>query len=243
MRPRDLAHPMPEATPIPIVILPGLDGTGDLFKDFAEALGPGFRTIVVRYPTDVALDYAGLEPLVRAALPADEPFVLLAESFSGPLGVSLAASAPPGLRGLVLSASFVHNPHPLLPSLMPLVARMPFSKVPKNALLWWFLGGYSTPALRRQLMDVIFRVAPDVLRSRLHTVRHADAREALVHLDIPVLYLQASQDRVVPRQASELVARLRPRTRVVRFQAPHFLLQSAPAKAAETVATFAREVI
>src|SRR5512143_111507 len=97
-----------------LVLLPGLDGTGRLFGDFIAALGQDIDVIVASYPADTPLDYAELEPLVRAMLPTDRDYVLLGESFSGPLAISLAASAPPGLRGLVLCCSVARSPLPAL---------------------------------------------------------------------------------------------------------------------------------
>jgi pimeloyl-ACP methyl ester carboxylesterase len=97
---------------IALVLLPGMDGTGQLFDDLVAALGPGVETVVVSYPPDPALDYAQLEIIARSNLPPYQPFVLLGESFSGPIAVSIAASAPQNLRGLILccSLSGIHGP-------------------------------------------------------------------------------------------------------------------------------------
>ena len=72
-----------------LVLLPGMDGTGDLFADFVSALPDGFETGIVRYPTEIFLSYSELMPLVQSLAPASEPFVLVAESFSTPLALSL----------------------------------------------------------------------------------------------------------------------------------------------------------
>src|SRR6516162_3575503 len=95
-----------------LVLLPGLDGTGLLFRGFLKTLDPAILTAVVSYPPDRDMDHAGLEAVVRASLPTQEPFVLLAESFSGPIAIAIAASRPAGLRGLILSCSFARNPCP-----------------------------------------------------------------------------------------------------------------------------------
>lgn len=79
------------------MLLPGLDGTGDLFGPLLPFLGDSTPTLVVRYPPDVPLGYAALTDLARASLPSDGPFFLLGESFSGPVAVKLAAQAPSGL--------------------------------------------------------------------------------------------------------------------------------------------------
>ena len=81
-----------------LVLLPGLDGTGELFARFVGALG-GIETRVIAYPPDRAMTYAEHEAFVRDKLPADEDYFLLAESFSGPIGISIAAATPPRLRG------------------------------------------------------------------------------------------------------------------------------------------------
>ena len=58
------------------------------------------------------LGSAGLTQRVRESLPAGEPFELLAESFSGSIGIALAATPPAGLRGLILSCTCARPPRP-----------------------------------------------------------------------------------------------------------------------------------
>jgi len=94
-----------------LILLPGLDGTGELFAPFIEALG-GFTTEVVSYPPDRAMSYAEHETFARAKLPSDEDYVLLAESFSGPVGIAIATATPARLKGLILCATFASNPLP-----------------------------------------------------------------------------------------------------------------------------------
>ena len=88
------------------MLLPGLDGTGKLFANFLAVLPPTIEARVIDYPTDEPLTYEQLELRVRAALPSDRPFVLLGESFGGPIAIRIAASPPPGLAGLILCGTF-----------------------------------------------------------------------------------------------------------------------------------------
>src|SRR5258706_2862593 len=97
---------------ITALLLPGMDGTGRLFTPLGRALGPRFETRVIAYPRDRVLTYGELG--AQIALPRG-PFVLVAESFSGPIAIALAASRPPGLVGLVLAASFARSPRPWFP--------------------------------------------------------------------------------------------------------------------------------
>jgi pimeloyl-[acyl-carrier protein] methyl ester esterase len=108
-----------------LVILPGLDGTGARFADFISAIAPAVDARVIPFPTDEPLGYAQLETLVRRALPSDRRFVLLAESFSGPLAIRIGADPPRGLAGVILCGTFAKNPYPWLRLMRPLAVRLP----------------------------------------------------------------------------------------------------------------------
>lgn len=223
-----------------LVLLPGMDGTGRLFGPFVEALGAGTRTIVVPYPADEALGPRDLERIARSHLPADTPFVLLGESFSGPIAVAIAASPPPGLRGLVLCCSFASSPRPSLRWLGPLTGVLPLGA---GALLHRaLLGRFATPGRRRELTEAIAAVAPGVLRKRLRAVLATDVVAPLARVRVPVLCLRATEDLVVPRAATEGILRALPTARLAEVDGPHLLLQTRPDDGAKLVADFAREV-
>lgn len=221
-----------------LVLLPGLDGTGQLFADFVAALGPQIEVIVASYPADKPLAYAELEARVRAMLPTDRNYFLLGESFSGPLAISIAASAPPGLRGLLLCCSFARNPLPVLAVARPLLGLLPLAAVPLALPGYFLLGRFSTPRLRTALAGAVAAVAPAVLRQRARAALAVDVAGALANIRVPLLYLRASEDRLVPGSASALIAASVVHTRIVDFVAPHFLLQVVPAAAAAAVAGF-----
>ncbi len=223
---------------VALVLLPGLDGTGLLFANFAAALRPDVEIIVVPYPPDAALDYSELEPIVRSFLPKDQPFFLLGESFSGPIAISIAASRPSGLLGLVLCCSFARSPRPSLSLLRPLLAIAPVAALPLGLLSFFLLGRFSSPALRRSLAESLAQVSPSALRARARAVLSVDVSALLTRVDVPVLYLRASEDRVVPESASQSVVALAPTAKVVDFPAPHFLLQVLPLQAAVAIREF-----
>jgi pimeloyl-[acyl-carrier protein] methyl ester esterase len=237
---------MTETDPIPprcpsLVLLPGLDGTGNLFRRFLDALDPGIRTAVVSYPQDQAVDYAGLQDIVRSSLPRQEPFVLLAESFSGPIAISIAASRPSGLCGLILTCSFARNPRPWLTPLRPAVRFLPVRAAPVALLAIPAFGRFATPALRGELAAALSRVAHSVIRSRLGAVLDVDVRARLAQVDVPALYLRASEDRLVPASAADDFAAM-PRIRFDEIEGPHLLLQARPAQVAAQVQAFLREI-
>jgi hypothetical protein len=90
-----------QASMTDLYILPGLDGTTRMLHDFIAAARPSFAAVEgIAYPADVALGYRELETFARAALPRDAPFVLIGESFSGPVAISIAANPPPNVEYL-----------------------------------------------------------------------------------------------------------------------------------------------
>lgn len=244
-RPKRLGVDPPVKMPtdmVTLVLLPGMDGTGDLFEPFIAALGGEFDVKVVRYPSDEPLGYAELEAFARAALPAEGPFVLVGESFSGPITVALAASASQQLKGLVLCCTFVRNPRPLFAGLRSVVGLVPVAFAPVGVLSGLLLGRFSTVELRAALARSLAKVAPSALRARLAAVLNVDVSSKLSAVKAPTLYLRASNDRLVPPSACALISRLAPRTRVVELDGPHFLLQAVPVEAARVVRAFVHDV-
>ena len=227
---------------ITLVLLPGLDGTGRLFDDFVAAFGPEVQTIVVSYPPEKPLGYAELEPIARSFLPHDQPFYLLAESFSGPLAISIAAASPPGLCGLVLCCSFARNPWPLPAPLLALlraaIGVAPVSSLPVAWLSFFVLGRFATPSLRDALARALAQVPPSVLRRRAYAALSIDVSAQLSRIKVPVRYLRASEDRIVHRSSSALVMSLVPNVQINELVAPHFLLQTLPAQVAALVSRF-----
>ena len=61
-----------------LVLLPGLDGTGELFAPFLQSLNNHFTSTVVSYPRDKLLHYQQLLPRIREVIPWGQPFTLVA---------------------------------------------------------------------------------------------------------------------------------------------------------------------
>jgi pimeloyl-[acyl-carrier protein] methyl ester esterase len=227
-----------------LVLLPGMDGTGELFSEFAAALGGEFEIATVRYPTERCLSYSELENFVRAACPISGPFVLLAESFSTPLAIKYAASNPVNLEGLVLCAGFATSPmrgwRRFLCSLFaPLMFRVP---LPNLAAKLWLVGPDASPSLMGSVRSAVSSVKPKVLAARLRGVLACEVRPEMGRVTVPVLYLQAKQDRLVSSACLDELLRIKPQMAVAALEGPHLLLQREPYKAAETVAGFVRSL-
>ena len=222
-----------------LVILPGLDGTATLHARFVACLGDVLGSVtVLHYPPHKALDYAALELLARAALPGNVPFVLLGESFSGPIPLSIAADPPANLVGLVLSTTFARTPLPLFSPLAPLTRFAPVRALPPALLSWWLLGRWATPALNASLERALLEVHPAVLRQRAALAMQADVSTLLERVTLPVLYLRATGDRLIMPGAAELILSAIKHATVRDIGGPHLLLQACPSAAARAVRDF-----
>ncbi|MCB1803863.1 MAG: alpha/beta fold hydrolase [Candidatus Competibacteraceae bacterium] len=225
-----------------LVLLPGLDGTGLLFEPLVNAVGDNFEVRIVSYPHDGALGYAELELVARNALPCDGPYVLLGESFSGPIAVSIAASNPAGLLGVVLSCSFVRNPRPVLSAFRFLVDAFPVRFMPAFLLSFLLMGRFSTDNLQSRLKQALSSVSATALRTRLQAVLSVDVSTELQELRVPLMYLRATEDQIVPHAASSQIAAIYPMAEVLTLEGPHCLLQAAPVEAAKVIGSFAARV-
>jgi pimeloyl-ACP methyl ester carboxylesterase len=164
--------------------------------------------------------------------------VLLAESFSGPVGVAIAASAASNLKGLILCCSFASNPLPVFGSLSRLIGLSPAVKVPNAWAAPWLYAGHATPQLRKLHAQAMDKVSAATLRARVAAILAVDYSAKVRDVNVPMLYLLATADRLVPRSAFEKIRRLRPGIEVREFDAPHFLLQTVPWSASERVKVF-----
>lgn len=222
-----------------LILLPGMDGTGELFQPFLEAFPNAYSAQVIHYPTDRALHYEALSNVVRSALPEREDYIILAESFSGPIAIMLAAEARPNLKGLILCCTFARNPRPLLSKAAMLVAG---TRIPPAMISFALLGRFGGTSLRNALARAVGQVSPAVIRERMRAAITVDVSSRLAGISVPSLYLRASQDRLVPSSASAHIEALMPNMKIVEIAAPHALLQAAPDDAARAVVAFAREL-
>lgn len=226
-----------------LCILPGLDGTTRMLRDFIAAVRPSFSIVkAIAYPTEIVLGYRDLEAHARAALPCDAPFVLLGESFSGPVAISIAADPPPNLIGLVLSTTFARAPVPMLAPFAPLTRFAPTRTMPTAVLSAVLLGRWSTSALRQTLRAALDEVAPAVQRSRAAAAMRIDVSDRLAHIAVPTLSLKANHDRLLRAGASRQLMAGIANARQVALDGPHLLLQIRTDRCAEAIARFAESI-
>ena len=224
-----------------IILLPGLDGTGDLLVPLLAAASRDLSIRVISYPLDEPLTYDDLLKIIEVQL-ADEPqMILIAESYSGPLSVRYAAANPQRVQALVLCASFIRSP---VPSWLRIFAssilfRLP---LPNFAIRHFLLGCDASYELVQTVKRAIRKVRPRVLARRIQDVFDVDCAEPLKNCRVPILYLAAAQDALVRRSSVDSIREIRPDISIRTIDGPHLLLQRHPHEALQEIERFLAEI-
>jgi pimeloyl-ACP methyl ester carboxylesterase len=221
-----------------LVLLPGLNGTGELFGGFFSALGRQLSCRVVEYPNDKPKNYQELERLVHGSLPVGEQFILLGESFSGLIAISVAAQKPAGLVGLILCCTFAVNPRPLLSSFSWLPALLPRKLIPNTLTARALLGQNYGTSIGDAVVKAVHNVPPAIVSARLREITKVNVTRQLAEIDVPIFSLAATNDWLVPRTATAQMLHSNPSIESVQIKGTHFLLQTNPIEVARVVKAF-----
>jgi len=210
--------------------MPGLDGTGKSFGPLRPFLAADAEVTLVRYPTDRRLSFEETVTCAAQQFPGGRPPVVIAESFSGPVAVRMIASGRVRAQALVLCATFARSPHPLIWRAARFF-RLPFfirSDMPEFILRFIFANERNVAALLPLWKEVHADVPAHVMAQRLALINDLDVRPDLQKLKLPCLYLQATDDRIVPpRCLTDFEERI-PHLQIRKIKAPHFMLQAEP---------------
>lgn len=232
-----------EARDMKVIVLPGLDGTGELLTEFKTELQGGFDVQVFKYPENEPLSYTELAALVTESLPRDEPYSIIAESFSGPVATLVASRSPKGLCAIVFVASFLKKPTPL-PKAIAAFAEV----VPANSPLLLSLarpftfGRWTSRALNERLLKSVRRVSPKVLASRIRQIMDVDELSKLSDVKVPMAYLKPTQDRLVCKETLAAMKAANPALDVINVEGPHFVLQTNPKPSGKIVSDFLKSL-
>ena len=220
-----------------ILLLPGFDGTGILFEPFLRKCPSDFLPIVIKYPLDEALSYKALEKIVMSEMPVDEKFLIVGESFSGPIALRISAQTPHNLLGVILVASFISSPVPAWVKLLPFdyLSRIP---LPYIALKHWLLGNIKNSDLSYMLKRAAKNMKSNVIASRVRSILNVDESASLRKISVPILYLRALKDRLVHEESYRIIKETKPDIELSELETPHLLLQVQPMKAWQEIESF-----
>lgn len=216
-----------------IVLLPGLDGTGRLFKRLLAAAPSTVSVTPVGLPAQ-ALSYDAVAEMVAPVVPDDGGTVILAESYSGPAAVAVARRRR--VRALVFCNSFVSAPRSRL--FVRLVAPTLFRRrFVGLAARRYLVGPEAGPEVAREVVEAVASVPPPVLAARLRAVLQVSMMSAFAQCTAPTLYLRGTHDRIVSEASWRRMAAAR-QIALVRVAGPHLLLQVKPVESWTAILSF-----
>ena len=227
------------------ILLPGLDGTGRLFEQLLDVIPRTVQVMPISFPTDQVLGYRELHDYVRQKLPDANPYILIAESFSGPLAVQLASTGLYNLKALVLCATYLCRPITQIKSAMARVAnRFVFEfQPPEWPIKHYLLGPDAPKELVQQFNSVISLVKPKVLSERVRIALEVNVREEFSRVSIPVLWISATLDNLIDWRRSERQVADKSNVCVKRVASPHLVLQRRSAEVVQCMNEFIKNLL
>ncbi len=226
-----------------LVLMPGLDGTGKLFAPLIPLLQTHFRLVIVTYPDlDSFSEYVDC---ARNQLPETGDFSLVAESFSGPVAMAIMAQRPERIGPSVLSSTFARSPLAALTRMSSYVPEQMFSI---GALSDFCLDVYEvndedfseTQPLPLNVMEQLDGV---LLKRRISVLSRIDVSALLPDIEIPILHLHGTQDRIVSETDALMLQSNLPDVNRIDIDAPHLLLQTHPQQCAELIFNHVRTAV
>ena len=198
----------------PIVLVPGMDGTGELFYRQVPLLARSFRVATYALRNDarsMTILVDDLEQVITAVTRDSRRAIVIGESFGGALAMSFALAKPERVEALVVLNSFPF----FAPQFRLRVARYGLGMIPWGAMsvirrLTAFR--LHSPHTHRQEIRRFMEVTAGASRigylNRLELLMSYDVRDQLHQLRCPTLFLAADRDHLVPsvRQAQLMAA-------------------------------------
>jgi pimeloyl-[acyl-carrier protein] methyl ester esterase len=170
-------------------------------------------------------------------LPNSDPVSLVAESFSGPIAISLLANKKLQFKASILSATFCKSPRPFLTQISQYVPEGLFaSNFASKAFTDLFVTGRGANSdVRHKARDLLNQVSPNQFQSRMGLVNEVDVTDELKEIDVPLLYIQATKDRIVLADSGTEIKKHAKKMEIVKVGGSHMILQTQPETCAELI--------
>ncbi len=176
-------------------------------------------------------------------MPAEKPLVIIAESYSGAV-VPLLRELQPRIKAIIFVATFLTSPHPILSQLSKVA---PMGLALKLAYVDWFvklfcLGNDAGSSIIELFRQALKSADNDAMIQRIHSLAALDMRNKAGWIQgIPCLYIQASQDKLVPSRGFTDFKQLIPEIKIAQINGPHFLLQARPDECVKVLSEFLKD--
>ena len=186
-----------------LVLVPGMDGTGELFYRQVPSLARRYRvaTYALREQATMEDLVADLAAVIGAA--PDRRATVVGESFGGAIALSFALEHPRMLERLVVLNSFPRFlPQGRLHVAIALLSAVPFpwqamSLVRRLTASRLHSRHTHTREIRR-FLELTARTTRRGYLQRLQVLRQYDVRQRLGEIEAPTLFLASDRDHLVP---------------------------------------------
>lgn len=200
----------------PLVLVPGMDGTGELFYRQVPLLADSHRVVTysLRDGTDsmrvLVEDLAGV---IEGVAGGPEPVTVLGESFGGALSLSLALARPDLVGELVILNSFAR----FRPQLRLRLALWGLRLIPWGAMglvrrltAFRLHSSHTRREEVRRFLDLTAEASKEGYLNRLQILRSYDVRGDLDRIEARTLFLASEEDHLVPavQQARRMAHRV-----------------------------------
>lgn len=227
-----------------LVLLPGFDGTGELFDDLVDELNEYFEVIIVHYSEEVTIeDYIAC---INAKIKHRDKIILLAESFSGPIALHFIANHSEKIQYCIFSTSFSKTPFLSLCKAADFLPHIFFKNttLQKIAIKHYCYGKYLTDLLEERTLKAINGISTNTIKKRLKLLctqqSHKLIKDKNHNFFMPCLYLQASEDKIVGKPFSGDLCNALPNISKIIINGPHLLLQAKPKECARAILDFVK---
>jgi pimeloyl-[acyl-carrier protein] methyl ester esterase len=178
-----------------------------------------------------------LETYVVQQIPREQPVTVIAESFSGPIALALAARSDVNVTAVLLVCSFAGRPLGWLGSL---IARLPLQSILRFLIPRWMIrrclvGRDASDELVLLMRAAISKVEPEVLASRLRMALTDRYCLGPVQCRTRVIAVFSTRDCLVGHSALQSIRRACHTAELRQIDSPHFALQATPELVVKTL--------
>ena len=190
-----------------VVLVPGMNGTGELFYGQVPRLQRSCRVATYSLREDAeSFDglAADLAHIVDVVAPVERRAIIVGESFGGAVALTFALSYPEQVGALVILNSFPHfAPQLRLRLAIAGLSALPWGAMPLVRRLTAFRlhSPHTHRAEVKQFIKLTAHATRDGYINRLKLLRRYDIRDRLHEIRQPTLFLAAENDHLVPAVA------------------------------------------
>lgn len=216
-----------------LVLLPGLDGTGLLYRPLMQCLPAEIDYQVIPL-SSLSSDEPAEQAREIACLVGSEPCVVFAESYSGLIAYELCRQKKLMLMHVIFAASFLHRPS----AISRFAALLPIGLARRKCVPAWLMNKLLFGNTDRKSLLPLFYTALDTasltaLKNRL--VRISQLMPPVETIEQPCTYICAAEDWLVSKNALTVFQQLCQKLDVVSVDGGHLVAQGQPHKCVEII--------